>query len=132
MSITGAHAIIFSRQAEKLRDFFREVIGFSHVDAGHGWLIFALPPAELAIHPTQERGSHELFLMCDDVKATVAELREKGAKFKRPIKDAGWGRLATMRLPGGATMGIYEPRHASPLAVKKAKKAPRSRRKTSS
>lgn len=130
--ITGAHAIIFSRQAEHLREFLRKTIGFPHVDAGHGWLIFALPPAELAVHPTRGRGSHELFLMCDDVKATVAKLRAKGVTFKGPIKDAGWGRLATMRLPGGTTLGIYEPRHASPLAVKKAKKAPRDRRKSRS
>jgi len=129
--ITGAHVIIFSRRAERLRDFFRKVLGFPHVDAGHGWLIFALPPAELAVHPARGRGSHELFLMCDDIKATIAKLRAKGVKFEGPIKDAGWGRLATVRLPGGTTMGIYEPRHASPLAPK-AKKEPGTRRKSGS
>lgn len=128
VSITGAHAIIFSRHSDQLREFFRDVIGFRSVDAGDGWLIFALPPAELAVHPAHGRASHELFLMCDNIERTVARLRTKGASFKGKIQDAGWGRLATLKLPDGAAMGLYEPRHASPLkAAKKRTRAPRAR-----
>jgi predicted enzyme related to lactoylglutathione lyase len=112
--INGAHAIIYTEDADAARTFFRDVLGFSSVDAGHGWLIFALPPAELAAHPTDtgDHGSHhELYLMCDDVEKTVAELTAKGAQFSRPISDQGWGRLTTLKIPGGGQIGLYEPRH---------------------
>lgn len=113
--ITGTHAIIYNKDAQALRDFFRDVLEFDSVDAGGGWLIFALPPAELGVHPTEaEGGGHELYLMCDDITATVKALEGKGVEFVRPIEDAGWGQVTAMRLPGGGELGIYEPRHASP------------------
>jgi predicted enzyme related to lactoylglutathione lyase len=112
--ITGAHAVIYSEDAEAVRAFFQEVLGFPSVDAGHGWLIFALPPAEVAAHPADEGGQHELYLMCDDVEATVEELRGKGVEFTRPISDQGFGRLTAIALPGGGELGLYEPRHPIP------------------
>jgi len=113
--INGVHAIIFSDDAEGVRAFFDEVLGCPSVDAGGGWLIFALPPAELAAHPADDRGRHELYLMCDDVNETVAELRAKGAQFEDEVTDQGWGLITTVRLPGGGRLGLYEPRHPSPL-----------------
>ena len=112
--ITGVHAIVYSRDAEADRAFFRDVLGWSSVDAGEGWLIFAQPPAELAFHPVDGPGRHELFLMCDDVQATVAELTGKGVQFTGPVTDRGFGLLTHLRLPSGAELGVYEPRHASP------------------
>jgi catechol 2,3-dioxygenase-like lactoylglutathione lyase family enzyme len=112
--ITGAHAVVFSRDADALRAFFRDVLGFPSVDAGGGWLIFALPPAELAAHPAEEDGRHELYLMCDDVHATVAELEGKGAEFSRPVTDEGFGLMTAIKLPGGGELGLYEPRHPTP------------------
>jgi catechol 2,3-dioxygenase-like lactoylglutathione lyase family enzyme len=112
--ITGTHAIIFTQDAEGVRAFFRDVLGFPSVDAGDGWLIFALPPAELAAHPSDGRGHHELYLMCDDVHATVEELERKGVEFGGPISDEGFGLMTTIRLPGGGELGLYEPRHPIP------------------
>ena len=113
--ITGMHAIVYSDDAQALRDFFRDVLEFDAVDTGGGWLIFALPPAELGVHPTEGAGGkHELYLMCDDINATVKELEGKGVEFVRPVEDAGWGLMTAMRVPGGGELGIYEPRHASP------------------
>jgi predicted enzyme related to lactoylglutathione lyase len=113
--ITGTHAIIYSEDAKALRDFFLNVLEFDAVDTGGGWLIFALPPAELGVHPTEAAGhGHELYLMCDDITATVEELEGKGVEFVRPVEDAGWGLMTAMRVPGGGELGIYEPRHASP------------------
>jgi predicted enzyme related to lactoylglutathione lyase len=115
--ITGAHAIIFTRDPEGLRAFVRDVLGFSAVDAGGGWLIFALPPAELAAHPAEDAGHHhELYLMCDDIQATVSELKQKGVESTRPISDEGWGLLTAFAVPGGGELALYEPRHPSPLA----------------
>jgi catechol 2,3-dioxygenase-like lactoylglutathione lyase family enzyme len=113
--ITGVHAIVFSPEASKVRDFLRDVLGLSSVDAGGGWLIFALPPAELAVHPADGDGRHELYLMCDDIQATLAELRGKGVEVARDVTDQGWGLLAAIRLPDGSEFPIYEPRHPSPL-----------------
>ena len=113
--ITGVHAIVFSPQADKVRAFFGDVLGLSSVDAGGGWPIFALPPAELAVHPAEGNGHHELYLMCDDIHATLAELRDKGVQVAREVSDQGWGLLAAIRLPGGGELPIYEPRHPSPL-----------------
>ena len=113
--ITGIHAVIFSADAERAREFVREVLGFSSVDAGGGWLIFALPPAELAAHPTTDAPKCELYLMCDDIDATVAELSAKGAEFTRPVSDEGWGLVTALSVPGGGELGLYEPRHPSPL-----------------
>ena len=112
--ITGIHAIVFSPDADKVRAFFADVLGLRSADAGGGWLIFALPPAELAVHPAEGTGHHELYLMCDDIQATLAELRGKGVEVARDVSDQGWGLLAAIRLPDGSELAIYEPRHPSP------------------
>jgi predicted enzyme related to lactoylglutathione lyase len=114
--IIGAHAIIFTNDAESIRAFIRDVLGFSSLDAGGGWLIFALPPAELAVHPTAEGSRHELYLICDDVHVTVEELQHKWVKFTRPITDAGWGLITALELPDGRELALYEPRHRGPFA----------------
>ena len=113
--ITGVHAIVFSPEAEKVRAFFKDLLSLPSVDAGGGWLIFALPPAEVAVHPTDGNGHHELYLMCDDIQATLAELRGKGVEVAREATDQGWGLVAAIRLPDGSEFPIYEPRHPSPL-----------------
>ena len=113
--INGVHAIVFSPQAEQVRTFFTDVLGLSSADAGRGWLIFALPPAELALPPPDGDPHHELYLMCDDIEATLAELRHKGVEVARDVTDQGWGLLAAIRLPDGGELPIYEPRHPSPL-----------------
>ena len=109
--ITGVYALIFSRDAEGVRAFFRDVVGFPSVDAGGGWLIFGLPPAELGVHPVDDGGSHELYLMCDDVHTTVAELEAKGVEFAGPVSDQGFGLVAVAKIPGGGQLALYEPRH---------------------
>jgi catechol 2,3-dioxygenase-like lactoylglutathione lyase family enzyme len=114
--ITGAHAIVYSRDADADRAFFRDVLGFPSVDAGGGWLIFALPPAELAAHPADAGGRHELYLMCDEIQATVADLQAKGVEFTAPVSDEGFGLLTSLKLPGGGELGLYEPRHPIPHA----------------
>ena len=114
--ITGIHAIVFSSEAEQVRAFFTDVLGLSSVDAGGGWLIFALPPAELAVHPADGSTRHELYLMCDDIHATLAELRGKGVEVAKDAADQGWGLLAAIRLPDGSELPIYQPRHPSPEA----------------
>lgn len=114
--ITGTHAMLFTGDADGLRAFLRDVLGLEHVDAGHGWLIFALPPAELGVHPSDGDTHQELYLMCDDVEATVAELRAKGVEFTREISDEGWGRVTAMRVPGGGELALYEPRHPTALS----------------
>ena len=110
------HAIIFSTEAQRARAFLRDVLGFDAVDAGGGWLIFALPPAELAVHPTTGEPKHELYLMCDDIHATVAALTAKGAQFTRPVSAEGSGLMTALQIPGGGELGLYEPRHPSPLS----------------
>jgi hypothetical protein len=109
--ITGAHVIVYSRDAEGDRGFIRDTLGLTGVDAGGGWLIFKLPPAEIAVHPTDEEPSHELYLMCDDIESSLSELRAKGVEISRPVSDEGWGLLASIRLPSGSDLPIYEPRH---------------------
>ena len=116
--ITGMHAIVFSPEAEKVRAFFADVLGMPSVDAGGGWPIFALPPAELAVHPADGESRHELFLMCDNIQDTLAELQRKGAEVTRDVSDQGWGLLAAIRLPDGSELPIYEPRHPSPLRAR--------------
>lgn len=108
--INGAHVIIYSRDAEADRDFFRDVLEYPHVDTGHGWLIFKLPPAEVAMHPADEE-SHELFLMCDDLQRTVAELTARGVEFVKPVQEERWGLVTSIRLPGGGEVGLYQPLH---------------------
>ena len=112
--ITGVHALIFTRDAEAARAFFRDVLELPSVDAGGGWLIFALPPAELGIHPTDGEGRHELTLMCDDIHATVEDLKTKGVEFTRPISDEGFGLVTWLKIPGGE-LALYEARHPTPL-----------------
>ncbi|WP_377267935.1 VOC family protein [Peterkaempfera sp. SMS 1(5)a] len=109
--INGAHVILYSSDAEADRAFFRDVLDFPHIDAGGGWLIFKLPPAEIAVHPAEGAASHELFFMCDDVRSTVAELTDKGVEFTQPITDERWGVVTGFRLPGGSEVRLYEPRH---------------------
>jgi predicted enzyme related to lactoylglutathione lyase len=113
--ITSIHAIIYADDAEQARAFFRDVLKLPNVDAHDGWLIFRLPPAELGIHPTGSpataNGRHELYLMCDDIHATVNELTAKGVEFTTAVEDQGFGCLTTLRVPGGGTLGLYEPKH---------------------
>jgi len=114
--ITAVHAIVFAPDAEKARAFFRDVLELESVDAGGGWLIFALPPAELACHPADGgEARQELYLMCDDVRATLEELRAKGVEPAGEVSDQGWGVLAQIEVPGMGRLGLYEPRHPSPL-----------------
>ena len=112
--VSGIHALVFSKQPKGTRAFFRDKLGFKGVDAGNGWLIFALPPAELAVHGTKRRSKHELYLMCDDLERTVKHLKTKGVRFAEPITDAGWGLVTRIKIPGQTTIGLYEPRHARP------------------
>lgn len=111
----GAHTVIYSSDAEADRRFFREILGLPHVDAGDGWLIFALPPGEAAFHPHETSTAHELYLMCDDIDATRKQLKKKGVSSADP-EDEGWGILSSFTLPGGARIGFYQPRHARPTA----------------
>ena len=115
--IGGAHIVLYSENAEADRAFFRDILGFKSVDASHGWLIFALPPAEAAFHPSDEGGVHELYLMCDDLKAEMASLAKKGVQFSR-IDEARWGSITKMRLPGGGEVGLYQPKHPTALELK--------------
>src|SRR6202045_193858 len=110
--ITGLHAILYSPDADNVRAFLRDVLGFKSVDAGHGWLIFAAPAAELAVHPTEghEKPHHELYLMCDDLRATIRELADKGVQCSA-ITEARWGSLTSIHLPGGGTLGLYQPKN---------------------
>lgn len=112
--IIGAHAIIYSTDAPADRAFFRDVLGYPYVDVGHDWLIFRLPPAEVAVHPGVENAAHELFLMTDDVETEVASLASKGVECS-PITEARFGRLTTIVLPGGGTLGLYQPGHPTAL-----------------
>ena len=113
--INGSHVVLFSRDPEADRAFFAEVLEQPHVDAGGGWLIFKLPAAELAVHPSDGPAGHELYFMCDDVDATMRDLRAKGVEFTQDVSEERWGRVTRFRLPGGGEVGMYEPRH--PRAV---------------
>jgi predicted enzyme related to lactoylglutathione lyase len=116
--IQGLHALIYSKDAAGVRAFFKDILKLPHLDAGHGWLIFAMPPAELGVHPDEHENYHELYLMCDDVEATVAELKTKGVEFAREITDAGFGRVTAIKLPGGGELGLYQPAHPTALGLK--------------
>jgi len=129
--IAGLHTILYSKKADSLRAFFRDVLEFPSVDAGHGWLIFAAPPSEIAIHPTEDRGSAELYLMCTNVEATIAKLKERGVEFTTPVKDQGWGRLTHLTLPDGQSLGLYEPRHPTAIRMTAETAPGGSRKKTS-
>jgi predicted enzyme related to lactoylglutathione lyase len=116
--IAATHLLIYADDAEATREFLRDVLGWENVDAGEGWLIFKLPPAELGVHPSDERrlrGTHAIFLMCDDIEATVLDLEAKGAEFTLPITDAGFGLITHMVIPGGGEIGLYQPKHDTPL-----------------
>ena len=113
--INGVHALIYTKNADAVRAFFRDVVGAPHVDAGHGWLIFALPPAELGIHPAENEESHELYLMCDDIDRTLDELKGRGVNAAGPISDQGWGRVTSITIADGVTLGLYQPRHPTAL-----------------
>jgi catechol 2,3-dioxygenase-like lactoylglutathione lyase family enzyme len=108
--ISGAHIVVYSKNAEADRAFFRDVLGFKSVDAGHGWLIFALPPGEAAVHPSAESGAHELYFMCDDLKVEMAFLKKKGVECSE-VQEQRWGSITKMRLPGGGEVGLYQPKH---------------------
>lgn len=112
--INGAHVVIYSEDAEVDRMFFRDVLRFPSVDAGHGWLIFAMPPAEAAFHDSEGNDRHELYFMCNNIAATLNDLRSKGVKVSE-VSEQRWGKVASLILPGGGKVGIYEPKHASPL-----------------
>lgn len=107
----AAHIILYSTDAEADRAFIRDVLGFTGVDAGGGWLIFKLPPSEMAVHPTDGPGKHELYFMCDDIEKTLAELTTKGVAISQPISEQRWGRLASIKLPSGADLPLYQPLH---------------------
>ncbi len=133
--IIGAHSIIYSKDPAADRVFLRDVLRFPNVDVGDGWLIFGLPPGEVAVHPSKKNNVHEFYLMCDDIEAFVAELKRRGASCG-PILNRGWGLLTEVSLPGGGNLGVYQPRHARPkpveaartVATRRAKKGKVSRR----
>ena len=108
--IVGAHMIVYSHDAEADRAFIRDVLGFASIDAGDGWLIFKLPPAEIAVHPTNAETKHEIYLLCDDIARLLADFGDRGIKCS-PVNDQGWGLVASIKLPSGADLALYEPRH---------------------
>jgi len=115
--IIGAHSIIYSADPEADRAFLRDVLKLTHVDVGHGWLIFGLPPAEVAVHPSDKNDVHEFYLICDDVEALMGEMQKHGVACA-PVNDQRWGLVTHVSLPGGGKLGVYEPRHARPKAMK--------------
>ena len=130
--ISGIHGIIYSKQAEGLREFFRDVLRLPSVDAGGGWLIFAAPPTELAVHPDQS-SHHEFYLMCDDIEAITSQLKNRGVSLAMPIADRGWGLVTRLRLPSGDEIGLYQPKHPTALGLRSTSKgSTRSKSKRSS
>jgi hypothetical protein len=123
--INGAHCIIYSKDPDADRAFFRDVLKLPGVDVGGGWLIFGLPPSEVAVHPSTKNNLHELYLMCEDVDEFVAQMKKHGIVCV-PVQNAGWGLLTELTLPGGGKLGVYEPRHARPKAAPVRKKARKS------
>lgn len=115
--IIGAHSILYSKDADADRAFLRDVLEFPNVDVGGGWLIFGLPPAEVAVHPSRKNDVHEFYLMCDDVKAFRARMRKRRVPCSA-VQSLGWGRLTQVTLPGGGKLGVYEPRHARPKSMR--------------
>jgi catechol 2,3-dioxygenase-like lactoylglutathione lyase family enzyme len=112
--ISGAHVIVYTKDAEADRAFFRDVLRFRSVDAGHGWLIFALPPGEAAFHPSGKNGPHELYLLCDNLKLVMAALTKKGVMCSA-VHEERWGSITKIRLPGGGEIGLYQPKHPTAL-----------------
>jgi hypothetical protein len=123
--ITGAHSIIYSKNPEADRAFLRDILKLTKVDVGHGWLIFGLPPAEVAVHPSEKNDEHEFYLMCDDIKVFATQMKKNGIACG-PVDDQGWGLLSQLTLPGGGKLGVYQPRHArpKPMSLKKPKRKP--------
>jgi hypothetical protein len=113
--IFGAHVVLYSKDATADRAFLQQTLGFSSVDAGHGWLIFALPPAEVAVHPAEENDRHELYFMCDDLNVEISRLVKKGVQCS-DVQEARWGSITKIRLPGGSEIGLYQPKHPTALA----------------
>jgi catechol 2,3-dioxygenase-like lactoylglutathione lyase family enzyme len=114
--IFGSHVIVYSKDAAADRAFLRDVLGLASVDAGHGWLIFALPPAEVAVHPVQDEGRHELYFMCDDLRAEIAALAKKAVQCSE-VQEARWGSITKIPLPGGGEVGLYQPKHPTALGL---------------
>jgi catechol 2,3-dioxygenase-like lactoylglutathione lyase family enzyme len=114
--ISGAHVIVYTKNTEADRAFFRDVLGFQSVDAGHGWLIFALPPGEAAFHPSDKNGPHELYFMCDNLKSEMAALAKRGVKCSA-VQEERWGSITKLRLPGGGEIGLYQPKHPTALSL---------------
>ena len=124
--IIGGHSIIYSTQPDADRAFLRDILRLSNVDVGGGWLIFGLPPAELAVHPSEKNDVHEFYFMCDDVEGFVAEMRDAGISCD-PVQDQGYGLLTQITLPGGGRLGVYQPRHARPKMMTRGRRKPVSR-----
>jgi catechol 2,3-dioxygenase-like lactoylglutathione lyase family enzyme len=114
--ISGAHVVIYSQDAEADRAFFRDVLEFPFVDAGHGWLIFTLPPSEAAFHPSDKNDGREIYFLCDDLKAEMAALTAKGVRFS-DVQETSWGSITIIRLPGGGDVGLYQPKHPTALGL---------------
>jgi hypothetical protein len=114
--LTGAHVILYSKDAQKDRDFLRDVLELPHVDAGHGWLIFGLPPSEVAVHPSEGSAAHELYLLCDDVHALVAKMKQQNVACS-PVEEQRWGSLTHLTLPGGGKLGVYQAKHPRPQSL---------------
>jgi catechol 2,3-dioxygenase-like lactoylglutathione lyase family enzyme len=129
--ISGVHAILYAADAAKTRAFLRDTLGFRCVDDGDGWLIFALPPGEAGVHPAEKdhAGRHEIFLTCDDVAATVEELKGRGVRITRPILDTGWGLLSAMEVPGLGEISFYQPKHRTTLPRPRRPRRPRAARR---
>ena len=124
--LIGAHSIIYSKDPEADREFLRDVLKLTHVDVGHGWLIFGLPPSEVAVHPGEKNNVHEFYLMCDDVEAFIAEMKSKKIACSA-VQNQGWGMLTQVTLPGGGKLGVYQPRHGRPKAMAAKKPAKKTR-----
>jgi hypothetical protein len=130
--IIGSHSIIYSTNPDADRAFLRDVLKFTNVDVGDGWLIFGLPPSEVAVHPSKENDVHEFYLMCEDVEAFVGEMKKHNIACA-PVLNQGWGLITQVKLPGGGKLGVYQPRHARPKSMnaqKMAKKSPQKSSKT--
>jgi len=126
--IHGAHVIVYSKDSDADRDFFRDVLEYPFVDVGHGWLIFALPPAELAVHPSDENDKHELYFMCDDARAFIARMTARGVACSE-VHEERWGSITHLTLPGGGKIGVYQPKHPSPKAKAPPRPKPKSKTK---
>lgn len=119
--INGIHTLIYSKDVKRVREFFKDILNLPSVDAGEGWLIFALPPTELAVHPTEEESYHELYFMCEDIKRTLEKLKAKGIKILHPVADRGWGLVTQIKLKSGDEFGIYQPKHPTAIKLKSKK-----------